>query len=147
MLAESPKSVRTYKAYNAAKRLVQDAENYPVPLHIRNAPTGLMKTLGYGRDYRYEPGYAHPVYQPFFPPELAGTTFLRDDDSLEGKTVDEAALREWEWRSLGGKKWDGREELEKRVKELQDAGKEVKVKGEKGEGLEMSGVAAAGASS
>ncbi|GAA5999811.1 ssDNA-dependent ATPase MGS1 [Rhodotorula paludigena] len=144
MLAESPKSVRTYKAYNAAKRLVQDAENYPVPLHIRNAPTGLMKTLGYGRDYRYEPGYAHPVYQPFFPPELAGTTFLRDDDSLEGKTVDEAALREWEWRNLCGKKWDGREELEKRVKELQEAGKEVKVKGKNGEGAETSGVVVAG---
>ncbi len=52
MLAESPKSVRIYKAYNAAKALVRDSEAYPVPLHIRNAPTGLMKQLGYGRDYR-----------------------------------------------------------------------------------------------
>ncbi|KAJ8293778.1 putative oligopeptide transporter [Rhodotorula toruloides] len=114
MLAESPKSVRTYKAYNAAKKLVKESENYPVPLHIRNAPTGLMKQLGYGRDYRYEPGYAHPVHQPFLPPELAGTIFLKDDDSVEGKTYDEAALREWEWRNLGGKKWEGREEMEKK---------------------------------
>ncbi|GEM08840.1 hypothetical protein Rt10032_c06g2857 [Rhodotorula toruloides] len=115
MLAESPKSVRTYEAYNAAKKLVKESENYPVPLHIRNAPTGLMKQLGYGRDYRYEPGYAHPVYQPFLPPELAGTTFLKDDDSVEGKAYDEAALREWEWRKLGGKKWEGRDEMERKL--------------------------------
>ncbi|KWU41310.1 P-loop containing nucleoside triphosphate hydrolase protein, partial [Rhodotorula sp. JG-1b] len=111
MLAESPKSVRVYKAYKAAKALVRDSEAYPVPLHIRNAPTGLMKQLGYGRDYRYEPGYAHPVHQTFLPPELAGTTFLQDDDSVVGKTYDEAALQEWEWRNLDGKKWPGREEM------------------------------------
>ncbi|BGP33284.1 DNA-dependent ATPase mgs1 [Rhodotorula toruloides] len=115
VLAESPKSVRTYKAYNAAKKLVKESENYPVPLHIRNAPTGLMKQLGYGRDYRYEPGYAHPVYQPFLPPELVGTTFLKDDNSVEGKAYDEAALREWEWRNLGGKKWEGREDMERKL--------------------------------
>ncbi|GAA5864933.1 hypothetical protein JCM3774_003913 [Rhodotorula dairenensis] len=111
MLAESPKSVRVYKGYNAAKALVRDSEAYPVPLHIRNAPTGLMKQLGYGRDYRYEPGYAHPVHQTFLPPELTGTTFLQDDSSVVGKTYDEAALQEWEWRNLGGKKWPGREEM------------------------------------
>lgn len=53
MLAESPKSVRCYNAYNAAKALVKRGEQYPIPLHIRNAPTGLMKQLGYGREYRY----------------------------------------------------------------------------------------------
>ncbi|GAA5956986.1 hypothetical protein JCM21900_006724 [Sporobolomyces salmonicolor] len=122
MLAESPKSVRTYKAYNAAKRLVQETENYPVPLHIRNAPTGLMKQLGYGRDYRYNPSYAHPVYQPFLPPELASDSaaqFLKDDDSVEGKIYDEAALREWEWRNLGGGKWEGRDEMERKLRELE----------------------------
>ncbi|GAA6015691.1 hypothetical protein JCM11491_002446, partial [Sporobolomyces phaffii] len=51
-LAEAPKSIRTYAAYKAAKALVRDSENYPVPLHIRNAPTRLMKDLGYGREYR-----------------------------------------------------------------------------------------------
>ncbi|GAA5992891.1 hypothetical protein JCM10908_001393 [Rhodotorula pacifica] len=126
MLAESPKSVRVYKAYNAAKALVRDSEAYPVPLHIRNAPTGLMKQLGYGRDYRYEPGYAHPVHQTFFPPELSGTAFLQDDNSVVGKTYDEAALHEWEWRNLGGKKWPGREEmmrqLEAAAKEEEEAG-------------------------
>lgn len=46
MLAESPKSVRTYKAYGKAKKLVEEEEAWPVPVHIRNAPTGLMKSLG-----------------------------------------------------------------------------------------------------
>ncbi|BGP56364.1 DNA-dependent ATPase mgs1 [Rhodotorula sphaerocarpa] len=115
MLAESPKSVRVYKAYNAAKALVRQSEAYPVPMHIRNAPTGLMKQLGYGRDYRYEPGYAHPVHQTFLPPELAGTAFLRDEESLVGKTYDEAALKEWEWRKLGGERWPGREDMLRRL--------------------------------
>jgi len=51
MLAESPKSVRTYNAYNAAKALVKRSEQFPIPMHIRNAPTGLMKQLGYGKSY------------------------------------------------------------------------------------------------
>lgn len=45
------------------------------------------------------------------PPELAGTTFLQDEGSVVGKTYDEAALQEWEWRNLDGKKWPGREEM------------------------------------
>ncbi|GAA5941708.1 hypothetical protein JCM3775_003643 [Rhodotorula graminis] len=120
MLAESPKSVRVYNAYNAAKALVKRSDQFPIPLHIRNAPTGLMKQLGFGKEYLYEPAYAHPVFQTFLPPELAGTTFLRDDDDLEGKTVDEAALREWEWRARGGARWEGREELERRVREREE---------------------------
>ncbi|GAA5966932.1 hypothetical protein JCM3765_001305 [Sporobolomyces pararoseus] len=123
-LCESPKSIRTYSAYKQAKALVRDTENYPVPLHIRNAPTGLMKQLGYGRDYRYNPGFAHPVYQPFLPPELLAnpaTKFLQDEESIEGKTVDEVALREWEEERLGGARWEGREEMEKKLRELDPA--------------------------
>ncbi|GAA5889660.1 hypothetical protein JCM6882_007096 [Rhodosporidiobolus microsporus] len=124
MLAESPKSVRTYKAYGAAKKLVDETENYPVPMHIRNAPTGLMKSLGYGRDYRYNPGYAHPVYQPCLPPELADKAhFLKDDSDIEGKIVDEAALREWEFRKLGGARWEGREEMVRKLEELEERDK------------------------
>ncbi|GAA6060569.1 hypothetical protein JCM10212_006804 [Sporobolomyces blumeae] len=123
MLAESPKSIRTYSAYKAAKSLVRNTENYPVPLHIRNAPTGLMKKLGYGRDYRYEPSFAHPVHQPFLPPELAGdgsaAAFLTDDSDIRDKTIDEGLLREWEWKRRGGAKWEGREELERKRRELE----------------------------
>lgn len=50
-LAEAKKSVRVYKAYNAVKALVREEQAYPVPLHIRNAPTTLMKKLDYGKEY------------------------------------------------------------------------------------------------
>ncbi|GAA5901309.1 ssDNA-dependent ATPase MGS1 [Sporobolomyces salmoneus] len=119
-LAESPKSIRTYSAYKKAKALVRDSENYPVPLHIRNAPTGLMKKLGYGKDYRYNPGFAHPVWQSFLPPEIADSAaqFLQDDESIEGRTIDEAALREWEEHELTGERWSGRDEMERKLREL-----------------------------
>jgi putative ATPase len=52
-LAVAPKSNAVYKAYNAARDFVQHDGTRPVPLHLRNAPTKLMKDLGYGRDYRY----------------------------------------------------------------------------------------------
>ena len=52
-LAVAPKSNAAYKAYNAARALIRDDGTRPVPAHLRNAPTRLMKELGYGRDYRY----------------------------------------------------------------------------------------------
>ncbi|TKY89812.1 hypothetical protein EX895_001109 [Sporisorium graminicola] len=75
-LAEAKKSTRSYRAWKKAKALVEGAYNHPVPLHIRNAPTKLMKDIGYGKEYRYEPRFAHPVHQEFFPPQLRGTRFL-----------------------------------------------------------------------
>ncbi|KAM0756406.1 P-loop containing nucleoside triphosphate hydrolase protein [Meredithblackwellia eburnea MCA 4105] len=110
MLAESPKSVRTYQAYNEAKKLVKETENHPVPLHIRNAPTGLMKSLGYGKDYLYNPSFAHPVYQTYLPPELESKAeFLKPDESMEGKMWDVHRLEEWEVKMNGGQMWEGRE--------------------------------------
>ena len=52
-LAKAPKSNSVGRAYSAAMQDVQETRNDPVPLHLRNAPTGLMKNLGYGRDYHY----------------------------------------------------------------------------------------------
>jgi putative ATPase len=52
-LAVAPKSNAAYKAYNAARALVKQDASRPVPLHLRNAPTALMKTLDYGKAYRY----------------------------------------------------------------------------------------------
>jgi putative ATPase len=52
-LAVAPKSNALYKAYNAARAFVSEDGTRPVPLHLRNAPTKLMKNLDYGRDYRY----------------------------------------------------------------------------------------------
>jgi putative ATPase len=52
-LAIAPKSNAVYKAFNAAKALVKKDGSRPVPMHLRNAPTRLMKDLNYGKDYRY----------------------------------------------------------------------------------------------
>jgi putative ATPase len=108
-LAEAPKSVRSYQAYGKAKALVNAEQAYPVPLHIRNAPTKLMKSLGYGKEYLYEPAFAHPVHQTFMPPELESKVFLRDDDDVEDKRVDEDKLQGWEHHH--GKEWEGRHKL------------------------------------
>jgi putative ATPase len=64
-LATAPKSNRVYEAWRAALALARETPAAPVPLHIRNAPTGLMKELGYGRGYQY----AHAVPQAFTPQE------------------------------------------------------------------------------
>ncbi|CDS00735.1 hypothetical protein [Sporisorium scitamineum] len=96
-LAEAKKSTRSYRAWKKAKALVEGGYNHPVPLHIRNAPTKLMKDIGYGKEYRYEPRFAHPVHQEFFPEPLRGTRFLspppeveeaQDENQQQGDKVD-----------------------------------------------------------
>lgn len=57
-LAESPKSTRSYEAYNRAEEAAKRETTAPVPMHLRNAPTRLMKELGYGQEYMYNPSYA-----------------------------------------------------------------------------------------
>jgi putative ATPase len=68
-LAKSAKSIAAYQAYNEAKREVEESGNLPVPIHLRNAPTKLMKELGYGKDYRYTP-LEDSSSQEYLPPEL-----------------------------------------------------------------------------
>ena len=68
-LAVAPKSNAAYNAYNSARTLIRDDKSRPVPEHLRNAPTRLMKELGYGRDYRYahdEPD-AYAAGENYFP--------------------------------------------------------------------------------
>lgn len=76
-LACAPKSNAVYNAYKAARAVVEQTGTLEVPLHIRNAPTKLMKDLGYGKDYRYdhEESEAHAAGQQFLPDKLAGTVF------------------------------------------------------------------------
>ncbi len=70
-LATSPKSNSAYEAINAALATVRETGNLPVPLHLRNAPTKLMKGLGYGKDYKYAHAYeGHFVKQQFLPDNL-----------------------------------------------------------------------------
>ena len=58
-LAEAPKSTRSYEAYKRAEQLAKEEPTLPVPMQVRNAPTKLMKELGYGDEYRYNPDYAY----------------------------------------------------------------------------------------
>jgi putative ATPase len=78
-LAVAPKSNAVYKAFNEAKALIKKDGTRPVPLHLRNAPTKLMKSLDYGKDYRYahdeEDGFA--AGENYFPEGMAATEFYR----------------------------------------------------------------------
>ena len=70
-LATSPKSNSAYQGINDALGLVRETGNLPVPLHLRNAPTKLMKQLGYGKDYKYAHAYSgNFVNQQFLPDEV-----------------------------------------------------------------------------
>jgi putative ATPase len=75
-LCQAPKSNAVYSAYGAALKDVEETRNDPVPLHLRNAPTRLMKGLGYGKGYKYAHDYedAH-VDQEHFPPNLQGRRY------------------------------------------------------------------------
>jgi putative ATPase len=75
-LALAPKSNSALKAYGAARSEVQRSGDLPVPLHLRNAVTGLMHSMGYGRDYRYAHDYqGHVVEQQHLPDTIAGQRF------------------------------------------------------------------------
>ncbi|XP_045193209.2 ATPase WRNIP1-like [Mercenaria mercenaria] len=78
-LSRAPKSIEAYNAYSKAKACVQNHQGpLPgVPLHLRNAPTKLMKNIGYGKGYKYNPAHKGPVEQEYFPECLAGTNFFK----------------------------------------------------------------------
>ncbi|MEZ5561072.1 MAG: replication-associated recombination protein A [Pseudomonadales bacterium] len=87
-LASVPKSNAAYTAYNQARAHVQETPSHPVPMHLRNAPTGLMKNLGYGSGYRYahdEPeGYA--AGESYWPDELGPQRYYEPvERGLESK--------------------------------------------------------------
>ena len=70
-LACSPKSNSAYLGINKAMQIVDETGTLPVPLHLRNAPTKLMKDIGYGADYKYPHDYpGHYVRQQYMPDEL-----------------------------------------------------------------------------
>ena len=74
-LAQSKKSVAAYLAYGRAQKDVEKFGNLPVPLHIRNAPTKLMKDLDYGKGYKYTP-LEDSSDQEYLPDELKGMKYL-----------------------------------------------------------------------
>jgi len=99
-LASSHKSNASYMAINEALDMVRREGDLPVPLHIRNAPTGLMKKLGYGQNYKYAHDYeGNFTEQEFLPEEIKGTTFYDP-----GHTPREEELRKF-LRSRWGNKY------------------------------------------
>jgi putative ATPase len=103
-LATAPKSNAAYRAMLAAKEDVRRLGPLPVPLHLRNAPTPLMRELGYGRGYEYAhdlPG--HFTDQPHLPAELQGRTYYMPSDQGEEKAI---AERLAQWRERRRKRSD-----------------------------------------
>ncbi len=81
-LACAPKSNSAYTAWKAALKLAQSSGSLPAPLDIRNAPTKLMKGLGYGKDYKYAHEFADGITdQEYFPEELAGNVLYHPKTS------------------------------------------------------------------
>ncbi len=97
-LATAPKSNRLYTAYGQVMDVIRETGSPPVPLHIRNAPTGLMKKLGYGRDYRYAHDF-EDAYTPqaYLPESLEGRVFYRPTERGYEKTVSQRLAR---WREI-----------------------------------------------
>ena len=95
-LATAPKSNRVYDAFNRVQRAVRENPSLPVPLHIRNAPTGLMKNLGYGEGYKYAHDYEDAfIDQEYLPEELQGKKFYTPSDmGFEKKIAERMAW--WE---------------------------------------------------
>jgi putative ATPase len=90
-LASSPKSNASYMAINEAQALVQKTGNLPVPLHLRNASTKLMKEIGYGKEYKYAHQYEDNFAElEFLPDEISGTTLFNP-----GNNAKETELRKW----------------------------------------------------
>ncbi|UXI00326.1 replication-associated recombination protein A [Photobacterium sp. TY1-4] len=93
-LASAPKSNAVYTAFKQAKADAQNHPDYEVPVHLRNAPTKLMKEMGYGEEYRYahdETG-AYAAGECYFPPELAGTRYYHPTNrGLETKIAEKLA--------------------------------------------------------
>ena len=75
-LATSPKSNASYLAIGNAQQLVKQTGDLPVPIHLRNAPTKLMKELGYGEDYKYSHDYANNFAEQEFLPDAVSNTAL-----------------------------------------------------------------------
>ena len=95
-LATSPKSNSAYEGINSALELVRQTGNLPVPLHLRNAPTKLMKQLGYGKDYKYAHAYAgHFVEQQFLPDELTQTRIWHAQENPAEAKLKERMVHLW----------------------------------------------------
>ena len=126
-LSEAPKSTRAYEAYKRAEVVAKEHPSLPIPMQVRNAPTGLMQRLGYGDGYDYQPDYRwaspdslidqfssrfilrrHPVTNDYVPNEIKDMVFLKSEGDVSDKMWDEDALTRWEVKKNNGVPWEGR---------------------------------------
>lgn len=95
-LASSAKSNASYEAIGNAMDLVRRTGDLPVPLHLRNAPTKLMKNMGYGDDYKYAHSYDNNfVEQEFLPDKISGTTLYNPGPNARENELREFLKRRW----------------------------------------------------
>ena len=95
-LAVSPKSNSTYVAINDALAFVNKTGNLPVPLHLRNAPTKLMKDMDYGKEYKYAHSYeGNFVDQEFLPEDFSGTAFYQPGNNATEQKIKEQLSKKW----------------------------------------------------
>ena len=95
-LAVSPKSNSAYMAINDALAFVKKTGNLPVPLHLRNAPTKLMKDLDYGKEYKYAHSYeGNFVNQDFLPEEIKDLRFYEPGNNATEKKIYDELKKKW----------------------------------------------------
>ena len=98
-LASSPKSNSAYNAIDAALATVKNTGNLPVPLHLRNAPTALMKSLDYGKNYKYAHSYdEHFVEENYFPEKLKEKSFYKPGSTVREKELHDRLKKLWKGR-------------------------------------------------
>jgi len=95
-LATSAKSNASYMAIGEALAVVKETGNLPVPLHLRNAPTKLMKQLGYGADYKYShEGQGNFIMQDFLPKAIKGKSFYKPGKNAQEEKSKEFLQKRW----------------------------------------------------
>lgn len=95
-LATSPKSNSAYEAIDSALNFVNETGDLPVPLHLRNAPTKLMKNIGYGADYKYAHSFeGNFVELEFLPEKAAGKKFYEPGNNQKEKDVRQKLREQW----------------------------------------------------
>jgi putative ATPase len=95
-LASSAKSNAAYEAINQAQALVKQTGDLPVPIHLRNAATKLMKNIGYGADYKYSHAYAGNFEaQEYFPDKLSGTKLYEPGNNAAEQKMREKLKQNW----------------------------------------------------
>ncbi|MFM1754113.1 MAG: hypothetical protein RLZZ236_1052 [Bacteroidota bacterium] len=95
-LATSPKSNASYQAIGKAQQIVKQTGDLSVPIHLRNAPTPLMKELGYGEEYKYSHDYANNfAEQEFLPEAISGTSIYEPGNNTRENTTREFLKNRW----------------------------------------------------